>query len=131
MAGVELLGDQGGGDAGAAADLQDVVGRLDIEELYGGGESRGWAWSPNLAMHLMAILRPAADEPVDPPVDFDAALRGLPRRQRAVVALFYVADLPVAEIASVLGLAEGTVKSHLHDARRALAPRLEVDDGHR
>lgn len=83
------------------------------------------------ALPRLATLRPAADEHVEPPVDFDAALRGLPRRQRAVVALFYVADLPVAEIASVLGLAEGTVKSHLHDARRALAPRLEVDDGHR
>jgi len=83
------------------------------------------------ALPRLATLRPATGEDAEPPVDFDAALRCLPRRQRAVVALFYVADLPVAEIASVLGLAEGTVKSHLHDARRALAPRLEVDDGHR
>jgi len=48
-----------------------------------------------------------------------------------VVALFYGADLPVAEVAGVLGIAEGTVKSHLHDARRALAPQREVDDGDR
>lgn len=67
----------------------------------------------------------------DPAVDFDAALRRLPRRQRAVVALFYVADLPVAEIAEILGVAVGTVKSNLYDARRALAPQLEVNDGHR
>ena len=48
-----------------------------------------------------------------------------------MVELFYGADLPVAEVAGVLGIAEGTVKSHLHDARRALAPQREVDDGDR
>lgn len=30
-------------------------------------------------------------------------------------------DRPVAEVATLLGLAEGTVKSHLHDGRRTLA----------
>ena len=82
------------------------------------------------ALPRLATLRPVVED-AEPAFDFDAALRRLPRRQRAVVALFYVADLPVAEIATVLGIAEGTVKSHLHDARRALAPQLEVDDGRR
>jgi RNA polymerase sigma-70 factor (ECF subfamily) len=77
------------------------------------------------------LARPAATDGVEPSLDFDAALRRLPRRQRAVVALFYVLDMPVAEIAGLLAISEGTVKSQLHDARRALAPQLEVDDGHR
>jgi hypothetical protein len=47
----------------------------------------------------------------EPTFDFDAALGRLPARQRAVVALYYVADLPVAEIAALLGVAGGTVKS--------------------
>lgn len=81
------------------------------------------------ALHRLA--RPDAGIDREPSLDFDAALDRLPRGQRAVVALFYVADLPVAEIAQVLDLAPGTVKSQLHDARRALAPQLEVDDGHR
>lgn len=72
----------------------------------------------------------SSDDP-ESTLDFDEALRGLPPGQRAVVALFYVADIPVAEIATILEVAEGTVKSQLHDARRALARRLEVDDGHR
>jgi RNA polymerase sigma-70 factor (ECF subfamily) len=92
-------------------------------------QRRGWQ-RREAALHRLAPLRPTVED-AEPAVDFDAALDRLPRRQRAVVALYYVADLPVAEIAAVLGLAEGTVKSHLHDARRALAPRLEVDDGHR
>ena len=44
----------------------------------------------------------------------------LPPQQRTAVALYYVEDLGVAEIATAMGLAEGSVKSHLHDARRRL-----------
>jgi RNA polymerase sigma factor (sigma-70 family) len=42
-----------------------------------------------------------------------ALLGGLGPRQRAAVVLRHVADLPVTEIAAVLGLPEGTVKSHI------------------
>jgi RNA polymerase sigma-70 factor (ECF subfamily) len=52
------------------------------------------------------------------------AVRALPPRQRQVVALHYVDDRPVAEIARILDCAEGTVKAHLHQARHALARTL-------
>lgn len=52
------------------------------------------------------------------------AVRQLPRRQAQVVALHYVDDRSVAEIAAVLDLAEGTVKATLHQARQALARAL-------
>jgi RNA polymerase sigma-70 factor, ECF subfamily len=44
----------------------------------------------------------------------------LPPQQRTAVALYYVEDLSVGEIAAAMGLAEGSVKSHLHDARNRL-----------
>ena len=49
------------------------------------------------------------------------AVRRLPKRQAQVVALYYAADCSVAEVAEVLGLAEGTVKAQLHRGRQALA----------
>lgn len=57
-----------------------------------------------------------------------AAVRQLPARQAAAVALRYVEDLSVAEIAAALGCAEGTAKALLHQGRTALAARLHEDD---
>jgi RNA polymerase sigma-70 factor (ECF subfamily) len=48
------------------------------------------------------------------------ALGRLPPRQRAAVVLRYVADLTVADIAHVMGCANGTVKATLHQALRNL-----------
>jgi RNA polymerase sigma-70 factor (sigma-E family) len=56
------------------------------------------------------------------------AVRSLPRRQAQVVALHYVDDRAVAEIAAILGCAEGTVKAHLHQARQSLARTLGHDE---
>lgn len=53
------------------------------------------------------------------------AVRALSRRQAEVVALHYVYDLKVADIAATLGVSEGTVKTLLHRARTTLAARLD------
>ncbi len=55
---------------------------------------------------------------------FWKAVRSLPRRQAQAIALFYLEDRPVAEIAEVLGASESTVKVHLHNARQTLARKL-------
>jgi DNA-directed RNA polymerase specialized sigma24 family protein len=62
----------------------------------------------------------------EPPLDLDvlAAIRLLPPRQRAVVALHYVDDLPAHEIAEILGCGTATVRVHLHRARMRLAELL-------
>lgn len=53
------------------------------------------------------------------------ALRGLSRRQRECVVLHYYAEMTDREIAEVLGISSGSVKTHLHRARAALARDLE------
>ena len=55
---------------------------------------------------------------------FWAEVARLPPRQRSVIVLHYVNDLAVAEVAGVLEVPEGTVKSDLSRARSRLASRL-------
>jgi RNA polymerase sigma-70 factor (sigma-E family) len=52
------------------------------------------------------------------------ALRRLPRRQREVLALRYYVDLSEAEIAELLGISRGAVKSHA--SRGAAALRADL-----
>lgn len=56
---------------------------------------------------------------------FWVEVRRLPQRQAQVVALHYIYDLGVAEIATTLGCAEGTVKAHLSRGRTTLGSRME------
>ena len=58
--------------------------------------------------------------------EFWAAVRALPRRQAQVVALFYLEDRSVADVAEILDMTPGTVKRHLYDARQTLARRLRA-----
>lgn len=54
------------------------------------------------------------------------ALAQLPTEQRATIALFYLEDLSVAEIAAALGVPAGTVKTRLMAARDKLRDALGV-----
>jgi RNA polymerase sigma factor (sigma-70 family) len=64
-----------------------------------------------------------------------AALARLPRRQRDALALRYLADLSEEDVAALLGVSRGSVKTHVHrglrklrsDARELL---VEVDNDH-
>ncbi len=64
---------------------------------------------------------PAMDEPDE---QFWAAVRRLPSRQAQAVALRYVYDYPVAEVAHVMQISEGAAKSHLFRGRQSLAQTL-------
>ncbi|RZA15542.1 MAG: sigma-70 family RNA polymerase sigma factor, partial [Lysobacteraceae bacterium] len=59
-----------------------------------------------------------------------AAIERLPPLQRTILTLYHLEELPIGEIASITGLAEGTIKSHLFRSRNRLrellAPRIGV-----
>ncbi len=56
-----------------------------------------------------------------------SALRALPERQREALVLRYYGDLSEAQIASVMGISKGAVKSHTARAMAALRAVLEQD----
>ncbi len=59
-----------------------------------------------------------------------AAIEALPPLQRTVLTLYHLDELPISDIATITGLAEGTIKSHLFRSRKRLrallAPRIGV-----
>lgn len=74
---------------------------------------------------LDRVARPGTVPDSAPPDDeLWAAVRALPERQAQCVALHYLEDRPVADIATLLGISAATAKVHLHRGRLALAARL-------
>ncbi len=59
--------------------------------------------------------------------EFWQMVRDLPKRQASAIALFYVEDLSVAEIAEVLECSPSTAKVHLFRGRQALGKKLGVE----
>jgi RNA polymerase sigma factor (sigma-70 family) len=103
------------------------------------------AWVRRVAMRLAIhasrrerrrrVLERRSVSTPDPPLaahdpDLARAIGDLPAMQRACVVLSYFEDLPTAEVAHILDIAESTARVHLTRARRTLAGRLreEVDD---
>ncbi len=73
------------------------------------------------AIERLASTTPTSVDPVEPADRSLAdAVAALSPQQRAVVALFYVDDLSVADVAATMELSEGAVKYHLHQARERL-----------
>ena len=62
--------------------------------------------------------------------ELHAAIERLPPLQRTILTLYHLEELPIGEIATITGLAEGTIKSHLfrsrNKLREILQPRIGV-----
>lgn len=80
------------------------------------------------------VLASSAEEEIAIRVSVREGIAGLPRRQREIIALRYLADMPEDEVAAVLGLNAGTVKQHASRGRAALRIFFEDEetwsDGH-
>lgn len=68
----------------------------------------------------MSEVAPDSEGNANDRLDVAAALKRLPPDQRVAVSLFFGEDMSVAEIATIAGAPEGTVKSRLFAARKAL-----------
>jgi RNA polymerase sigma-70 factor (ECF subfamily) len=79
------------------------------------------------ALLTLTSRRIVADELEADDATFWEAVRALPPRQRQCIALRYLEDRSVAEIARVLHIAEATVRVHLHAGRSNLAARLDEE----
>jgi RNA polymerase sigma-70 factor (ECF subfamily) len=102
--------------------------RLLVRACYAEGR-RTRRWAPNI--HLLPVDEPVAAEGLSSVVDRDQLERGFRRLSidhRAVVVLHHYLDLPLDQVADVLGAPTGTVRSRLHHAMRGLRAALEADE---
>jgi RNA polymerase sigma-70 factor (ECF subfamily) len=127
---------------GSLPDAEEAVQEAFVRALgrSGRGVDDPEAWLYRVAVNhvrsrwrRLAVARrhAAQDEPATTAADLDdrlelmAALQRLPRAQREALALHYVADLSVADIARRLDVPAGTVKARLSRGREALRAQLE------
>jgi RNA polymerase sigma-70 factor (ECF subfamily) len=136
----------------AAADVEDVLQETFLAAWRGAGGYRpegacgGWLWGIARRQAALLLRRrgdatvalspelgldwPSAADPAQAAVsraDLAAAAATLGREgspEREVWRLMYVEDRPVAEVAGLLGVPEGTVKSRAHRVRRLLRAAL-------
>jgi RNA polymerase sigma factor (sigma-70 family) len=123
-----------------ARDLaQEAMARAYARWPHVRDNAQGWVSrvATNLALDVVRkrARRPARDAgaPVDVAyraaerADLVDALLALPRRQRDVVVLRYLADLSERDVAETLGCKVGTVKRHAHRGLAALRLRLALE----
>jgi RNA polymerase sigma-70 factor (ECF subfamily) len=81
-------------------------------------------------LRLVARLsreRPAEPELSEPTHELWSLVRALPKRQAQVLALTFLEDRSVADVAAVLGCGEETIRTHLRRGRQTLAAQLRPD----
>ncbi|HQZ70441.1 MAG: RNA polymerase sigma factor [Anaerolineae bacterium] len=148
-----LAGRVDGGPALAEELLQEVMVVVWRQAAAFRGNSRVRTWLFGIAHHRAANLwrrqrlesrhqGPALDDEDHPftvpadgrfggtdlRIDLDRALLLLSWEQRAVLELTFYHGLAEQEVAQVLDIAPGTVKSRLYRAKTALRAQLEADD---
>ena len=82
---------------------------------------------PEVQAEVDALIAPVAAQSGDDGIHvLHRLVEALPDTQRRCITLFYFEERSVTEAASMLGLPEGTVKTHLHRARAALLRALQA-----
>ena len=103
--------------------------RLRTPRAYAFRVARNLAWDHwrrrDRELATWSALAEGAEPSSSPDPTVWDAVRRLPAAYREVVLLFYLYDLPLAEVARVVRRPAGTVKRRLHEARALLATALE------
>ena len=83
-----------------------------------------------MGLTSLAVIRSVLEQPIAQVDDHDQLERGFRRlspEQRTVVVLHFYLDLPLIEVAGIMGIPDGTVRSRLHYAISTLRAALESD----
>ncbi len=107
-----------------AAYARRILVNLALKDTDRRSRRRAELWPQDDAAEASDERAVRALQEVDDMAEFRWALAQLPARQAAVLVLRYWADLPVGEVADMLGCSEGTVTSTASRAAARLAETL-------
>lgn len=127
---------------GARPEAEEVAQETMTKALLGWNRVRSHArpWvcrvAANEAIGILRKRRPArmelamvqsSGETIGDRIDLQRALLILSKRQREVVILRYLVDLPEADVGAEFGISIGSVKTHAHRALAALRTVMRAD----
>jgi RNA polymerase sigma-70 factor (ECF subfamily) len=129
-----------GADAATAEDItQEAFARALVHwrRIRKGANPPGYVYTTGFRLLARARRRPGPAPPAaptpPPPTEsaaltalaVEATLASMPPRRRACAVMCLVVGIPVPDAAAALGIAAGTVRKHLEEARRDLQAACE------
>ena len=97
--------------------------RIAYNEFYSYKRSQHPTWD------LEGVQEPSASptDSTEASLDVKTAMAGLSEIERTVVTHFYIDDMPLKKVATITGMKETTLRSHLHRAREKMAKTLKTE----
>lgn len=112
-----------------------------LDRLRDSGQSRAW-FLAIVANHCRSTMRQRSwrvlrfayrdtvragpEDPTIQTLDIDNAMKNLSPDDRGILHLHYFLDLPIEEVAVVLGISAGAAKTRIYRAAHRLRPKLEL-----
>ena len=81
----------------------------------------------DIGQDLEHLSRESVSDNVDARIDVNGALLMLNEVQRSVAVLYFMEDKPIKEVAKIMDMPEGTVKSHISRAKQNLVKLLKEE----
>jgi RNA polymerase sigma-70 factor (ECF subfamily) len=109
--------------------------RVTVNQACTWVKRRRWTWPiDELAEWLSGDRSQTPTHVIERRESWDAVERAiwtLPLAQRTVIVLYYINDLSLQEIADIIDVPTGTVKSRLHYGRRSMRKAMEAEEDYR
>jgi RNA polymerase sigma factor (sigma-70 family) len=114
-----------------------------IDRLRDSGQARAWflaivanqcrsmmrqRWWGVIRFASRDTIRTGPEDLAVQSLDIDSAMKNLSPDDRGILHLHYFLDLPIDEVARVLGISPGAAKTRIHRAAHRLRPQLELTE---
>ena len=90
--------------------------------------ARRLKWWASVSVGLPEVAQGSPEEEIVRGTDLRRALGQLKHEDRAVVVLFFYVDLPLEEVAAILGISPAAARARLYRSVHRLRPDIEIEE---